>query len=243
MKTAMIIATLGAVMHVTPVYAQNIPNGFYAGASLSAMHSNITPSGTNTAGGFGNSDCDTTSVIAGLVCDDDDNVISGSIFAGREAVLSFGPKSSIRVEAELAFAGDSEFVTPSFPGPPGPAAFVYNTEVTSLKTAFLNAYLDRAVSDKLTVFASTGVGASNFKLTTTDGVVQGNESFTNFSFNFGLGASYMLSDHINVFTQIRYIYHGKANMPIAGVGGGAPAGNYAVRLETNEARLGLMYKF
>ena len=115
----MIIAALGAVMHVAPVYAQNIPNGFYAGASLSALRSNITPSGANTIGGFGNTDCDTTSVIAGLVCDDDDSVVSGSVFVGRDAVLSYGPKSSIRVEAELSFAGDSEFVTPSFPGPPG----------------------------------------------------------------------------------------------------------------------------
>jgi len=243
MKIAMIIAALGAVMHVTPVYAQNIPNGFYAGASLSALRSNITPSGANTLGGFGNTDCDTTFVIAGLVCDDDDSVVSGSVFVGRDDVLSYGPKSSIRVEAELSFAGDSEFVTPSFPGPPGPAAFVYTTEVTNLNTAFLNAYFDRAVSNKLTIFASTGIGASNFKLTTTDGVVQGNDSFTNFSYNFGLGASYKLSNQIKVFTQIRYIYHGKANMPLTAVGGGAPAGNYAVRLETNEARLGLMYKF
>jgi opacity protein-like surface antigen len=243
MKTALIIAALVGSMHFNPVYAQNIPKGFYAGASLSSLRSNIKLSGTNTSGLFVNTDCDATSVIAALVCDDDDSMVSGSVFAGRDAVLSFGKNSSVRIEAEFSFAGDSDFTTPSFPGPPGPAAFVYNTEVANLKTAFLNAYFDRAVTHKLTVFASTGVGASNFKLKTTDGVVQGNDSFTNISYNFGLGASYKLSNRINIFTQIRHIYHGKANMPLTGVVGGAPTGNYAVRLETNEARLGLMYKF
>ena len=224
----------------TPAFSQSALKGLYFGASINAAHSTISSGGFNTAGAFANSDCDPNVVIAGFVCGPGDDIVGGSLFVGKDAVLSFGEKSSIRVEAELSYAGDSDFVTASFPGPPGPFAFAYRTQVSNLKTVFMNTYFDRVMSEKLTLFASVGIGVSNFKLTTTDGVVSGRDSFNKFSYNVGLGARYKISKRVDVFGQVRHVYNGKANLALLA---GAAAGNYTARLNSNEMRLGLMYNF
>jgi opacity protein-like surface antigen len=227
---------------ITPAFSQSAPKGLYFGASINAAHSTISSGGFNTAGAFFNSDCDPNVLIGGFVCGPGDDIVGGSVFVGKDAVISFSEKSSIRVEAELSYAGDSDFVTASFPGPPGPFGFAYRTQVSNLKTVFLNTYFDRIMSEKFTLFASIGIGVSNFKLATTDGVVSGRDNFNKFSYNVGLGGRYKISKRVDVFGQVRHVYNGKANMALS-TGGGAAAGNYTARLNSNEARLGLMFNF
>lgn len=242
MKRLFTIAALATAVFCTPALAQNTSKGFYLGAALNAGDSNLSTGGFNTVGAFFNSDCDPKVSGGGGTCGDGDSVFGGSVFIGKDAVLSYGNKTSTRVEAELSYTGDSNFITASFPGPPGPIAFFYRTEVSNLKTVFLNAYLDHKVSPKLTVFASTGIGVSNFKISTTDLVVGGNDSSTEFSYNVGLGARYKISQRVDIFGQIRHVNNGRANVALTGVGG-VPAGNYTAHLKTNEARLGLMVHF
>jgi|GEM_PF-6958517 len=241
MKRLLAIAALVAAVFCTPAFSQNTSKGFYLGAALNAGDSNLSSGGFNAAGGFFNSDCEPKVAGGGGTCGDGDSVFGGSVFIGRDAVLTYGNKTSIRVEAELSFTGDSNFITASFPGPPGPITFFYRTEVSNLKAVFLNAYLDHAISPKFTVFASTGIGVSNFKLSTTDGVVAGNDSFTEFSYNVGFGAKYKVSQRVDIFGQIRHVNNGRANLALTS--GGVPAGNYTARLKTNEARLGLIVHF
>lgn len=243
MKKLFTIAALATAVFCTPALAQNTSKGFYLGAALNAGDSNLSTAGFNTLGGFFNSDCDPKVPGGGGTCGDGETAFGGSVFIGKDAVLSYGNNTSIRVEAELSFSGDSDFITASFPGPPGPIAFFYRTEVSNLKTVFLNAYLDHAISPKFTVFANTGIGVSNFKLSTTDGVVGGNDSFTKFSYNVGLGAKYKVSKRVDIFGQIRHIYNGKANLALVSTVGAVPSGNYTARLASNEARLGLMVHF
>jgi opacity protein-like surface antigen len=239
MKKICAVAVVLASSLTLPAFSQDTPKGIYIGVSVNAAHSNLSSGGFNSAGFFANSDCDPNAVVAGFDCGPGDDVVGGSIFVGKDAVLSFGEKSSIRVEAELSYAGDSDFVTASFPGPPGPIAFAYRTQVSNLKTVFVNAYYDRAMSEKLTLSAGLGIGVSNFKLTTTDGVVSGSDSFNTFSYNVGLGARYKISKRVDLFGQVRHVYNGKANLAL----NAGAAGNYTARLNSNEVRLGLMYNF
>lgn len=243
MKKIFAVLTFVATGLASTAYSEPIGKGLYVGGSLNLSKNDISTSGFNTLGGFGNADCEPSIIsAAGLECGKGDTLLGGSVFVGKNAVLSYGEKSSIRVEAELSYASDSDFVTASFPGPPSPT-FFYQTQVSNLKTVFLNAYYDHATSKKLSFFASTGVGLSNYKVTTSDGVVGGSDSSTNFSYNFGLGTRYRLTDSVDIFGQIRHVYHGKTSVALNALGGGAPAGNYAVRLKTNEVRMGLMVNY
>lgn len=212
---------------------------YYIGGAYAHSFTNIDTGGFNTAGGFFNFDCSGVT-IGGRTCDDSDNSSGASLFIGIDKIYSFNNSASVRGELEYHVQGGTDYVTGSFPGAPTPT-FLYSTSTGTHHAGFVNAYVDvKLPSLPITVYAGGGVGFARNSVTTTDFVVAGAASETDFAFNVGGGARVNVTDHLELFGDVRFVDLGETNVPLVA---GGPAGNYTVDHQSTQLRIGLIYKF
>lgn len=161
--------------------------------------------GFNSNGGFTNAD-DRNSSVNGLY-----------IAYGAKDLFQLG-NTPITVEAELAVT-NSDVVTNSFPGAPGPILFFYNTHINSQRlSANLWAPIWRQ-SDWM-LEGGAGLGVQAFNIRVSDGVVTGNSSDYVMYGMLGLKMSKEITESSGLELGLRYSDTGTANIPLdAGASG------------------------
>ncbi len=210
----------------------------YVGGAYAHSWTDIDTGGFNTAGAFTNFDC--VGLVGALTCDDTEDASGVSLFLGVTNIFTISENVSVRGELEYNYRNGSNYVTGSFPGT-NPPAFVYSTVVSDYHSGFVNIYLDMTMPNMpVTIYAVGGAGFAHSSVATNDTVVAGSASETDFAFNIGAGASYAVSDMIDLFGDVRYVDLGTTNVPL--LIGGAPAGAYTVDHTSVEVRVGVKVK-
>jgi opacity protein-like surface antigen len=153
---------------------------------------------------------------------------SAKLAIGLSDLVSFGPVG-FRVEAEAHAFPSTGFLTGSFPGAPNPT-FFYLTQVETTYSAMANVWADFSPFSSMPVTLSVGggVGAAWLDASTNDGVVAGSANDTTFAWNAGAQAAYSFDENFTAGIEGRYYGLGELDMPLASIGGGAPAGNYTL---------------
>jgi len=206
------------------------PTQLYLSGALLFSDYKVTPGGFNTAGPFSNA-----------FGTDHDSTTGISLAVGLDNLVQFTDSIRLRGELELESQGNPNFVTNSFPGPPGPSTFFYHTDVRSLN-GFANLFVDfdmPMIAAPLTAFVGGGIGASNHRVSTNDTVVSGSNSSTEFAWHLGGGLKYAISNNVELFAAARYMDLGKTNTLL----NGGANGNYTLKHNVVEARMGMTIKF
>ncbi|MCH7889752.1 MAG: outer membrane beta-barrel protein [Proteobacteria bacterium] len=141
----------------------------------------------------------------------DDGDTDGLFGAALGAALDFG-SWGLRVEAEVRGPRDYDFVTDSFPGPPGPIEDFFDTDVEAW-TAMGNVWLDVPVGASLTAYVGGGVGASFLDVAANDGVISGEDDDTDLAWQLGAGFSRPLSPSTTFDIGYRYVDLGSVSVP------------------------------
>lgn len=220
---------------------------FYVGSALTFSEVTATPGGFNTVGTFSNA-----------FGSDSQDAVGFSFVVGQDNLFQIS--NDIRVRGELEFnrsglgtcsganctpdpavgVNEVNFVTNSFPGPPGPSVFFYRVDASSY-TAFASVYLDfdlPVFEAPLDLFVGGGVGASHHDVAVYDFVANGTSSDFEFAWHAGGGVKYAVTDSIELIAGARYMNLGTSNTPL-GAGAG---GNYTLEFEVVEGRVGMNVK-
>jgi len=166
--------------------------------------------GFNSNGGFSNVD-DKNASVNGLY-----------IAYGAKDLFRLGTLP-ITVEAEIAVT-NSDVVTNSFPGPPGPISFFYNTHINSQRFA-ANLWTPIWSQSDWMLEGGTGLGVQALNIRVSDGVVSGNASDYVAYGMLGLRMTKDITESAGLEMGIRYSDTGTADIPLAN-GAGNPSGNY-----------------
>lgn len=165
-----------------------------------------------------------------------------SIAIGWGELFKLNEQVSLRAEIEGQFRDTGRLVTGSFPGPPGPPTFFYQTHAGT-HALFGNLWLDWRVGGPFTLFVGGGIGAAWHDVSTNDTVVSGSGISTDFAWQAGGGIAYDLSKHFQLVFGVRYVDLGKSDTRLSTIGGGLDAGNYTLDHTAVDYRLGVRLRF
>ncbi len=196
----------------------------YAALRLGASFNRLESGGLNTLGPHQNTGSD----------DDESFDIGGAI--GLKVPNRHG---AIRLECEALSRDMFQSVTGSFQ-PPTPT-FFYQVDYTDRWSAMGNVWFDLDISDRLGVYAGGGLGVGGGRISLTDGVVQGRDSFSEFAWQAGGGLIWHCSDCFDVDLGYRYVDYGTATVALSSVFGNAPAGAYDAELTSHQIMLSLQF--
>jgi opacity protein-like surface antigen len=204
-----------------PVYAEEVSIHPYLGVELGRTRIDLDSGGFNTLGPHENTN------------DDNDAERAFGIKAG----LEYG-----RWRAELSYIDrrNFEFTTDSF-RPPTPT-FFYDSEVRA-DSLMLSGYYTFFKHEKIAFYGGGGIGGTKVKIDVTDGVAEGDDRNTNFTWQVEGGAEIELTENWIMQAGWRYIDMGDIDVDLASVGGVVPGGNYDADLTATEVFLGLRYRF
>lgn len=194
---------------------------FYLGVSGGVSSSLFDSGGFNTTGGFNNTNHDR-----------DDGAYFGTLMAG----MDFG---QWRFDVAYSRYESQNYVTDSF-APPTPT-FFYSTNLKT-QTGMLSAYYDLYTYRQCTLYVGAGIGMAHTSMYTTDFVVRGSGSNTEFAWQAEAGVEYPLTDSLLLNVGLRYVDLGKHNISLTDFGI-IPAGNYSGDLSSLDMFLGLRYVF
>lgn len=194
----------------------------YFGAEIGKSSSKLKSGGFNTSGPHENTNSDKE---------------SGNLYG-----LKIGIKPSDKWRFDIGFRRyeNHDYITSSFQ-PPTPT-FFYNSKVKS-KAGILSAYYDFYKFENLNFYSGVGVGVSRTKVSTSDTVVEGSATETNFAWQVELGTDYPLTEALTLNAGIRYVDLGKTTVDLQTMGLGGPAGDFTADLSSKEVFLGLRYTF
>ncbi len=233
MKTLLAVSVTSLIAGSTAASAEGPSfSNMYAGLSLGAATNSVESGGFNNEGDFENENCETAGI-----CSNKDSRTAGSLTFGFSDVARLSERNTVRVELELTKYHDGDFVTGSFPGGPNPD-FLYDLEIGNQKAAFVNAYVDFQASDQITLFGGLGIGTTHFEVSVDDGVVSGSKDVRNSAYNVGVGVSYAVNPRFELYSQVRYVDFGKADVDFTD-----GDGNYTLVLKGTEIRTGLRVNF
>ena len=202
------------------------PMEFYLGGAVTYSETDVDSGGFNTAGGFPN-----------FLGDSEDGV-GFSLVMGLDNLVQFGNGVSLRGETEFNWRPDQNYITGSFPGPPGPPTFLYRTSVEESFSVFANLFVDVEVFSPFSVFGGGGIGFAHHDVTTTDFVVAGASSDTEFAYHVGGGVIFDLTQSVSIIGGARYMDLGTSDTPLDG----GASGNYTLDHEVVEGRIGVNIK-
>lgn len=188
----------------------------YVQANFAGAFSNIQSGGFNTAGVFPNTGAS------------DD---SGVGFGGTIGFSNSYDSVRVRTEIEGMWRQDSNYVTNSFPGPPGPITFFYDVQATDNWSAMSNLWLDVPVAENLWLYGGGGIGAAGMNLSVNDGVVTGSRTKTNFAYQFGTGLILPVGDNTELDLGYRFLDLGDTTVPLVVQGS---AGDYTADLVSHQ---------
>lgn len=224
MKNKLMIIT-ASMLAVNSAYAE-WPTfddaGFYLGAEIGRSSSKLKSGGFNTAGPHQNTNSDKE---------------SGNLYGLK---IGIEPGDRWRFDFGLRRYANNNYVTSSFQ-PPTPT-FFYNSRVKS-KAGIVSAYYDFYKLENLNFYSGVGIGLSRTKVSTSDTVVEGSETETNFAWQVELGADYPLTEALTLNAGIRYVDLGKTTVDLTTMGLPGPAGDFTADLSSKEMFLGLRYTF
>jgi opacity protein-like surface antigen len=208
----------------------------YLTGEIGGDFARMSSSGLNTAGAFRNTGAD-----------HDDDFFGGGALG---VAVDVGPVV-VRVEAEGFSERDYRFRTNSFPGPPGPITFFYrgNFEAWTVMGNLWfdyplnNLWPDLSVVRNLVISAGTGFGAARTQLSMTDGVVRADAKDTNFAWQLGAGLGYAITDWLTLEVSYRHIDLGETSVDMYAVLDGALAGNYDLKVNSEQVMGGLRLTF
>lgn len=145
-----------------------------------------------------------------------------------------------RGEIEGMWWGDQEdLVTGSFPGPPGPATFFYNTNIDSNWSVMGNFWADLYANDYIAWYLGGGAGVAGARIETNDTVVLGSSSDQDFAWQFGTGVLVNVNDNTEVDFGYRYVDLGELETDLTFLG--APAGKFKADRESHNIALTVRY--
>jgi opacity protein-like surface antigen len=173
----------------------------YVQANFVGSAANLDSSGYNTSGLFSNSGDDT-----------DSNVGFGGALGLKKEYDTF----RVRPEFEVMWRQDSEHVTNSFPGPPGPITFFYDAKSSDNWSTLANLWLDVPVSEKLWLYGGGGLGAAGTHLTVDDTEVSGEKTASNFAWQAGGGFILPVGDRCELDLGYRFLDMGSTSVPLDG---------------------------
>ena len=210
-------AALAVMLSTTSGQAQGFSINPYLEGGIGGSRTSYESGGFNTLGPHFN-----------VVETERDTGVSAKLAIGLSDLVSFGPVG-LRVEGEVHTFPSTSFVTGSFPGAPNPT-FFYTTQVETTYSGMANIWADFRPFSTMPVTFSVGggVGAAWLEASTNDTVVAGSVNDTVFAWNAGAQAAYSFDENFTAGIEGRYYGFGELNMPIAAIGGGAPAGNYTL---------------
>lgn len=233
MKTVLGMSVAALIAGSTGAFAEGLNfSNMYAGLALGSATNSVESGGFNNAGGFENENCETAGI-----CSNKDSRATGSLTFGLSEVARLSERNTVRVELELTKYNDADFVTGSFPGGPTPE-FFYDLAIEGQTAAFVNAYVDFQATDQITLFGGLGFGTTQYEVSVDDGVVNGSKDVRNSAYNVGVGVSYAVNPRFELYSQVRHVNFGKADVELTN-----GDGNYTLDLKGNEFRTGLRINF
>ncbi len=202
----------------------------YVAGTVQGAFMDIEAGGFNSqAGGFYAFDSDR----------DDTLGLGGALGISKE----FG---SFRVRSEIEgmwYEDQQGMVHGSFPGPPGPAAFFYRSNLDENWSVMGNLWIDLYCNDYLAWYLGGGTGVSSANLSTNDTQVSGRASDEAFAWQVGTGLLMNISDNCELDLGYRYVDLGTIETDLyvnPGIGGaGNPAGSLELDRESHNIALTL----
>ncbi|MCA9135584.1 MAG: porin family protein [Planctomycetales bacterium] len=223
----LLISIAFSISGIASVSAQNC-KPYYLSGTFAGDFLSMEASGRNTAGGFD-------------AMDHEHETNSAYGFAigreWREGTLL--DDYQLRYESQYLFMDDSQFDLGSFPGPPGPYSFLYQSSLTNRWASMSNIWIDKAVSENFEVYAGGGIGISLFEFEQTDGVVSSTKDDEDVAYQFGVGLNCRLLSNVELDFGYRHMNLGNANTNLTQAGGAVPAGNLNVDLDSDQIALTL----
>ena len=221
-KTTLIIATTLFANNVNADQNSLKSTNVYLSVDYGQQKSKLKSGGFNTIGNFSASDND----------EDKGHTIG--------VKLGLDLKGKWRFDIAYRKYEDQDYTTDSFL-PPTPTFFYISK--SKAKTIMATAYYDLFKFKKLKFYGGLGIGASNVKISTNDGVVGGSVNERKFSWQTEFGAEYPLTNKLMFNIGLRYVDLGKSKINLETVVGAAPAGDFTADLSSREIFLGLRYNF
>ena len=190
---------------------------YYIETDLSLYNAHIDSGGFNKAGDLNNRTGDDEQGIA----------------AGVSAGIDFGKLRlglNYRMYESQTYTTDSVVDTPPY---------LYKSKI-SADVLLATAYYDLFQYKHLTFYGGLGLGIAHTDISTTDTVVYGSGSDTNFAWQTELGVEYPISNKLTLTSGLRYFDAGRSRVTL--YGGGAE-GDFSYALTTKEVFIGLRYNF
>lgn len=184
---------------------------WYVNINTGVTRAELESGGYNTAGPFANTG------------DDHDGFEFG--FLGLSVGRSLG---SLRLEAEFTGRNSKDFTT-------GPSSYNSSAQTNNV---MLNLFCDHAINSRWSAFVGAGIGAAFVDLKTSDGMVKGSSSETNFAWQGMLGAAYVLDKANSLNFGYRYFDAGNTDISLNNIGGRGSAGNFEADLTYHDIFVG-----
>ena len=183
--------------------------------------------GTNTAGGFSNNDS-VNHHLRGL-----------SLTYGKQDQWNVGGMA-LTPEVELTWLDTSHVTSASFPGLPTPAVF-YTSSIDTVRLG-ANIWTPFHTDNLWRAEAGLGLGVLYRDVSVSDGVVAGSDDDYAAYGQLGMRFIRAVGSQGNLALGMNYVISGETGVPLAVIGGGAPAGNFDVSSQSLELSIGYQVK-
>ncbi len=199
----------------------------YVSGTVQGASIEMDSGGFNTQGGFKNFGEDV----------DDTYALGGALGISQD-------HGNFRTRGEIEgmwYDDQEDLRTGSFPGPPGPATFFYNTNIDSNWSVMGNFWADLYANDYLAWYLGGGAGVAGGALSTNDTIVAGSSSDQDFAWQFGTGVLVNVNDNTEIDFGYRYVDLGELETAQTSIVGGFPAGKFKADRESHNIALTLRY--
>jgi opacity protein-like surface antigen len=226
-SASLLVIVLSASTARAQWFEESSPWVPYISGTVQASSIDMDTGGLNTAGPHVNFSNDV----------DDTYALGGALGVSQDH-----GRFRTRGEIEGMWYDDNEDLrTGSFPGPPGPAAFFYNTNVDSQWSVMANVWADLYINEYAAWYLGGGAGGAGGRLETNDTVVAGSSSDQDFAYQVGTGMLINVSDNAELDLGYRFVDLGELETNISQIAGGIPAGKFKADREAHNFAVTLRY--
>lgn len=162
---------------------------------------------------------------------EDEETAGGFAVGLRLPTRRYGGGCFARLEFEGIDLGDRDFETGSFPGPPGPATFLYDVQIDDMQSGLVNLIFDIPIRENFGVYLGSGFGGASYDLAVSDSVVQGKGRVNELAVQYAFGVNVYLTERLVLDLGWRHTEYGKSEIDLSSSPApGADAGNYKLNL-------------
>lgn len=222
---SLLLMALSASTATAQMFGESDPWVPYVSGTIQGASIEMDSGGFNTIGGFKNFGEDT----------DDTYALGGALGLSQD-------HGNFRTRGEIEgmwYDDQEDLRTGSFPGPPGPPFFQYNTNIDSNWSVMANVWVDTYVNDYVAWYLGGGMGGAGARIETNDTVVAGSSSDQDFAWQFGTGVILNVSDSTEIDFGYRFVDLGELETNIDFLG--IPGGKFKADRESHNLALTLRY--